>query len=135
MTSEIVGPLTPTSYDPDFFYSQPFPIPYFDNKELKIGFTEPKHQPYLLHADKVLADFLKLNAADRINGSEMVHAYYSEILECGYTSALKINTVKDIWNFVWPLEIVVEWDTNGDYYLLVSCGCEWEEEHGLQLVF
>ena len=41
---------------------------------------------------------------------------------------------KDIWNFVTPTEIIKHWDEDGEFYLCVSCGCEWEEEHVLQLV-
>jgi hypothetical protein len=48
---------------------------------------------------------------------------------------LQVNDIADIWNFVYPTEIIVHWNENADFYLCVSCGCEWEEEHGLQLVF
>jgi hypothetical protein len=135
MTSKIVGQLTPTNYDPDFFESKPFPIPYFDDKELKIGFVEAKHQPYLDSADKVLENFIGLNAVDRINNSGMVHNYYSETMKYGYTEQLDIKTTSDIWNFITPTEIIIHVDENSDFYLCVSCECKWEEEHGLQLVF
>ncbi|MEO6136138.1 MAG: hypothetical protein ABIP35_13360 [Ginsengibacter sp.] len=135
MTSKIVGHLSPTDYDPDFFYSVPFPFPYFDNKEIKIGFVEAKHQPYLDSADKVLENFIGLNSTDRTENSEIVHHYYSDTLKYGYTKPLDITAPKDIWNFVTPTEIIIHWDEDGEFYLCVSCDCEWEEEHGLQLVF
>ncbi len=135
MNSKIVGQLNPTDYDPDFFESKPFPMPYFENKELKVGFVEAKHQPYLNSADKVLKNFTKLNSIDRTDNSGMVHHYYSETLKHGYTSQLDVKTAKDIWNFVTPTEIIIHWDEKGDFYLCVSCECEWEKEHGLQLVF
>ncbi|RYE56180.1 DUF6985 domain-containing protein [Pedobacter frigiditerrae] len=135
MESKIVGQIKPVDYDPDFFESAPFPIPYFDNKELKVGFVEPKHEPYLQEADNVLQNFLNLGIHDRNEGSQLVFKYYSETLKHGYTKPLEVNTVTDIWNFVYPTEIIVHWDEHADFYLCVSCGCEWEEEHGLQLVF
>ena len=135
ITSKIVGQLRPTDYDPDFFYSEPFPFPYFDNKELKVGFVEAEHHPYLTGADKVLKHFIGIYSTDRTENSEIVHHYYSETLKYGYTKSLDITTPKDIWNFVTPTEIIIHWDEGGEFYLCVSCDCEWEEEHGLQLVF
>ncbi len=135
MESKIVGQLKPNEYDTDFFESEPCEIPFFDNRKLKIGFVEAEHQPYLDGADIVLKNFLKLNSTDKIRNSEIVHHYYAETLKNGYTKPLNVSTSKDIWNFVTPTEIIIHWDENGDYYLCVSCECEWEEEHGLQLVF
>ena len=65
MRSRIVGPLQCLAYDPDFFESEPYPIPYFDNEKLKIGFIEAEHQPYLYGADEVLENFLKRGSAER----------------------------------------------------------------------
>lgn len=133
--SKIVGHLNSVDWDPDFFESEPFPIPYFDNRKIKICFVEPKHEPYLRGADNVLQTFLKLSNHDRHKDSQIVKHYYDETLKFGYTNPLDIKTTEDIWNFVHPSEIVIHWDEKGDFYLLVSCGCDWEEEHGLQLVF
>jgi hypothetical protein len=135
MNSKIVGQLNPIDYDPSFFYSQPFPIPYFDNKKLKVGFVAAEHQPYLDGADKSLENFVRLSSIDRTENSDIVHHYYSEALKYGYTKPLDIKTTNDIWNFVTPTEIIIHLDETGDFYLCVSCECEWEEEHGLQLVF
>ena len=135
INSKIVGRLSPTDYDPDFFYSQPFPVPYFDNKAIKIGFVEAEHQPYLEGADKTLENFFGLASIDRIQNSEVVHHYYSETLKHDYTKPLDIQTTQHIWNFVNPTEIIIHWDENEQFYLCVSCECEWEDEHGLQLVF
>jgi len=35
MESKIVGQLQPLEYDEDFFESEPYTIPYFNNKKLK----------------------------------------------------------------------------------------------------
>ena len=135
MESKIVGKLNSVDYDPDFFESEPYPIPYIDNKKLKIVFVEAKHQPYLLKADQVLLNFIKLNTKDRVCDSQIVYNYYEEILKTGYTKPLDIKTTDEVWRFVYPSEIIVLWDEEGDFYLCLSCGCEWEKEHGLQLIF
>jgi len=135
MKSKITGELIPCDYDEDLFESKPISIPYFDNKELKISFVEAKHEPYLKEADQVLERFLKMEIQSRLNDSELVHEYYSQTLKLGYCKDLRLSSIKDIWNFVIPNEIIIDWEDEGKYYLWVSCGCAWEEEHGLQLVF
>jgi hypothetical protein len=133
MKSKIVGQLIPHELDPDFFESEPFEIPYFENMALKVGFVEAKHQPYLDIADRVLENFLKLNSTDKIRNSEMVYHYFKKTLRNGSTN--NISNIQDIWNFVKPTDIIIHWDENNDFFLCVSCDCEWEKEHGLQLVF
>ncbi|SHG40591.1 hypothetical protein SAMN04488109_0095 [Chryseolinea serpens] len=133
--SKIVGRLKPSEFDADFYTSEPFEIPYFDNIKMKIGFVEAKHGPYLEQADKTLRAFLSLNAVNRIQDSERVYKYYHETLKHGYTKPLTVKTSSEIWNHVSPGEIIIDWNEHGEFYLCVSCGCDWEEEHGLQLVF
>lgn len=135
MESRIVGTIKPVDYDPDFFESDPYPIPYFDNKELKVCFIDARHKAYLLKADDVLQNFLRLDIQDRLGDSAVVFRYYREMLKYGYTKPLAIKAATDIWKFVHPSEIILHCEANGDFYLCVSCGCAWEEEHGLQLVF
>lgn len=135
MESTIVGQLKVSEYDSDFFESSPFEIPYFDNKKLKVGFIEAQYQPYLVSADKVLENFLKLNSNDKFKDSEIVIDYYNKTLKNGYTRPLDIKTTHDVWNFVTPIEIIIHWDEDENFYLCVSCKCEWEVEHGLELVF
>jgi uncharacterized protein VirK/YbjX len=135
MESKIVGLLKPSKYEPDYFESEPLEIPYFDNKKLIVEFVEAKQQTYLENADRVLSTFLNLGLQDKIKDSEIVNNYYIETLKYGYTKPLNIKTPQDIWNFLTPIVITIQWDENGDFYLCISCECEWEGEHGLQLVF
>lgn len=135
MKSSIAGGLRPTEYDPEFYESEPFEIPYFDNKKLKIGFIEAKYQPYLDGADQALQRFTTLTSSERLKDSEIVTHYYKQTLQFGHTNPLAMLTSHDIWNYIIPKEIIIHWDDNGDFYVCVSCECEWEEEHGLQLVF
>ena len=133
--SKIVGQLKSVDFDEDFYESEPFPIPYFDNRKIKICFVESRHEPYLVGADNAIQTFLKLNNEDRFKDSQMVKNYYDQTLKFGYTQPLSIKDNEDIWNFVHPSEIIISWDEKGDFYVVVSAGCDWEEEHGLQLVF
>jgi hypothetical protein len=135
MKSKITGELNPCDYDEELFESEPISIPYFDNKKLKISFIDAKYEPYLIESDKVLERFLTKDCKNRMNDSEIVYEYYSQILKLGYCADLKLSSITDIWEFVNPNEIIIDWEDECKYYLCVSCGCSWEEEHGLQLVF
>lgn len=135
MDSRIVGQLSPVDYDDDIFESEPYPIPYFDDKKLKISFWDARSQEYLDKADNVLQNFLSLTSNDRLLGASLVFNYYQEVLMFDLTRPLDLESEIDIWLFVYPNEITIDEDKNGIFYLCVSCGCEWEEEHGLQLVF
>jgi len=135
MNSKIAGQLHPSDFDPGFYLSQLFEIPYFDNKKLTIGFVEATHQPYLKTAHKVLQDFLQLKPNDRINDTACVYKYYFNTLKNGYTKPLDITASEDIWKFVDPTDIIIHWGENAEFYLCVSCNCGWEQEHGLQLIF
>ena len=82
-----------------------------------------------------MENFIGLNSTDKTNDSNLVYHYYFETLKNGYTHPLDIKLTVDVWNFITPTEIIIYWDENSDFYLCVSCECEREEEHGLQLVF
>ena len=135
MDSKIAGQLKPDQHDSGLYKSEPLEIPYFNNKKLPIGFVEAEHKEYMDTADIVLQNFLKLNSLNKINDSAMVHEYYAETLEHGYTKPLNISSIEDIWKFAEPEVIIIYWDENANFYLCVSCICEWEQEHGLELVF
>ena len=48
-----------------------------------------------------------------------------------------MSTEKEIWKFVHPQEIYVTRRSYNDcdIYVQITCECDWEQEHGLQLVF
>jgi uncharacterized protein DUF6985 len=135
MESRIVGQLQLSEHNSDYFESSPFEIPYFDNSTLKIGFVEASSKLYMDEADRVLQNFLRLNHDNKIKDAPIVYKCYLQTLENGYTKPLDIQSAPDIWKFVKPTEVIIHWDESGHFYLCVSCNCEWELEHGLQLVF
>jgi hypothetical protein len=135
MDSKIAGQLKPDQHGSGLYESEPLEIPYFNNKKLAIGFAEAEHKEYMDMADIILQNFLELNSRNKIIDSAMVHEYYAQTLKHGDIKPLKITSIEDIWDFVEPEEIIIQCDENANFYLCVSCSCEWEQEHGLQLVF
>jgi hypothetical protein len=134
MESKIFGDLIETDYDSDWLETSLLEIPYFSNKKLKITLVE-KDSEYIQNAEIAFQNFLKLTEANKNNDSEKVYNYYAEILKAGYTKNLNLKTKSEIWDFVTARQIVLHWSEDGTIYLCVSCECEWEIEHGLQLSF
>ncbi len=95
---------------------------------------------FIDEADSALSNFFLLDKQSRLALSDLVFKNYSDFLEAiGDDDEFKINIKQkeDIWDFVHPSEIYVTRRpyNDMDIYVQIHCGCDWEEEHGLQLVF
>lgn len=140
-----IGKLTQNENFDDWWNSQPVPIPLFENKELDIIFMDyvPDHDNnFLDEADEALKNFLGLGLDYKKHISKYVFSNCMDFLNAvEYDEAdedlWKIEDPDDIWQYVYPSEIYVTRRSRRDenIYIMVACGCEWEQEHGLQLVF
>ena len=76
-----------------------------------------------------------------IAASSYVHAYYLDVLALTAPPELTgdpVLAVADIWTQVqFGREAIVSRRDSGDrsIYISLTCGCEWEPEHGLEIVF
>ncbi|MBC7488403.1 MAG: hypothetical protein H7282_16820, partial [Cytophagaceae bacterium] len=132
--AEIVGPLKRNPDYKGWYESAPVNIPYLGQK-IKITFTQGEDSSFMAGAEVVLKQFLQLNEANRLNDSKLVERNYQDGVSSSGAEPLNIKSAQDVWNFVRPTDIFIEKNTNGKYYLAISCTCEWEKTHGLQLVF
>lgn len=113
-------------------------VPWFDNVVLELE-AEPK----TARDAAALAKFLTLTAQDRRKASRHVHAYYRVFhYAVGGEDWLDAQmgipaTPEDIWTHVQPQLIFVQSrdDMPGHSYVVVEANCDWEEEHGLMLVW
>ena len=145
ITSEILGKLRQEVDFPDWWKSDEFDIPFFGNEKLTITFInfEPEHdKTFINEADKALTNFLKLNKEDRNGISKLVYKNCMEFLDAvDFDEAdeplRQIKNINEIWNFIQPTEIHVTRRPykDQDMYVQILCECDWEQEHGLQLVF
>jgi hypothetical protein len=143
--SKIIGRLKQEESFPDWWKSKEIAIPFFDNDKLTITFMdfEPEHdKTFIDEADQALTNFLKLNADDRNLISELAYKNCMEFLDAveydeGDEPLRQINKKNEIWNFIQPTEIYVTRRPykDQDIYVFIACECDWEQEHGLQLVF
>jgi hypothetical protein len=133
MKSKIVGILKEGEHGLGWV-SKPFEIPYFDNLKLQILFIEAEEKAYLDAGDAALQHFMQLTSKNRMEHSALLYPYYEAVLSYEYIQPFDLKSREDIWNFVHPSEIKVDCYENV-WYVCISCECDWEEEHGLQLVF
>lgn len=141
--SKQIGLLTQNERFDDWWRSEEIEIPFFDKAKLAITFTkfEPeKDLKFIQDADNAILNFLKLTSLDRLKISDLILKNYFDFLEAvGDDEEFKLNIDKQdqIWDFVHPNDIYVSRRpyNDKDIYVQISCNCDWEEEHGLQLVF
>lgn len=139
--SKQIGQLTQDETFPDWWRSSEIGVPFFNGKPMTIIFTDCEPDAdvkFIEEADNALSNFLKLDKQERIKLSDLVFKNYSDFLEVMDDDyKLEINKNEDIWDFVHPIEIYVTRRpyNDMDMYVQIHCNCDWEEEHGLQLVF
>jgi hypothetical protein len=141
--SKQIGHLTQNERFDDWWRSEETEIPFFDKAKLAITFAkfEPeKDLKFIEEADNAILNFLKLTSLDRLKISDLVLKNYYDFLEAvGDDEEFKLNIDKpdQIWDFVHPNDIYVSRRpyNDKDIYVQISCDCDWEEEHGLQLIF
>ncbi len=143
--SRIIGLLWQNDRFNNWWESSLFNIPFFDNKDLKIIFMDfvPENDDlFIREADEALELFLNKSNADRLQLSKLVFKNCKDFLNAvGFDENDKnlweIQNEVSIWNFVSPNEIYVSRRPYKDknIYIDINCECEWEQEHGLQLVF
>jgi len=143
--SQVLGQLTQDATFDDWWKSNVIEIPFFDNKKLTVTFMdcEPQHdQKFIGEADQALTNFFKLNSAERNSISDLAYKNCMDFLDkVGFDevdqSLKEINNKTDIWSFIHPTEIYVTRRPykEQDIFVQIACECDWEQEHGLQLVF
>ena len=145
LNSSVIGVLKQNPRFDDWWESDKLPIPFFNGSELPITFMDfdpCEDTNFLIQADDALKAFLEKDELDRLNISTLVFqecdSYWESIIEPHtpekYSS---ITDAMEIWRWITPIEIYITRRpyNDQDLYLIVACECDWDEEHGLQLVF
>ncbi|MGB3778822.1 MAG: hypothetical protein WA960_10725 [Tunicatimonas sp.] len=145
ITSNVIGKLTQNERFDDWWESSQIEIPFFDDLKMKIifmDFTLENDKEFINEADNALKLFLEKSKSDRLAISNLVHKNCMDFLRAvGYDEANKklweIKDENEIWKFVQPDKIFITRRPYEDenIYIDINCECDWEQEHGLQLVF
>jgi hypothetical protein len=121
-----------------WYYSKPIPVPMFGGKQCRIvleGYDEDESKQDFHVA---IANFLSGNPAILREADESLFRYYRDFEEWWLEDDKQpIKSADELWQHVrLGSEPMVSRRSYGDkgIYISVECGCDWEQEHGLQLV-
>jgi hypothetical protein len=121
-----------------WYYSKPIPVPMFGGKRCRIvleGYDEDERKEEF-HA--AIANFLSGAPAVLREADEPLFRYYKDCEEFWLEEDNPpIRFADELWRHVrLGSEPMVTRRAYGDQgiYVSVECECDWEEEHGLQLV-
>ena len=139
---ESIGKLFPHPDIPDeWLISGDVSIPFFGGKSLKfiLVLDLGNEKEFFTDANEVIKNFLEKDENFRDENSFLVFQNYAEVVDVlgEDKGSPKIICEQEVWQYIYPAEIYVERRYRGDkdVYLYIACECDWEIEHGLQIVF
>lgn len=139
MKLQSIGELVPDPEITEWLESAAVSVPFFPNSHLRFVIcATPEGSGFPPDVDASVARFLALNDTHRLAISHEICLNYKKIEQyLDKEDELVLKEEAEIWNFVQPSKIVVERRSRRDkgIYVTVDCNCEWEQEHGLQIVF
>jgi hypothetical protein len=127
--------------DDDWYRSKPIPVPVLGNKRCRIiveGYDEDRKKQEFHTA---IATFLSIPPSVLEDAARYVFQYYEACKALwgpDDKQFVKIKSPASVFRHVrLGREPVVTRRAYGDkgIYVSLECGCDWEEEHGLQIVF
>lgn len=143
--SSIIGVLKQVDDFDDWWESDPIDIPFFENKKIAItymDFTPESDSTFIEEADLAIKTFLSKVTNDRLSISSLAYKNCMDFLKMvEYDEADQplwdITDKNDIWKFIYPHDIYATRGHGNDegIYINATCECEWEQEHGFQMVF
>jgi Domain of unknown function (DUF6985) len=133
-----LGPLKQDPNIPQWWYSKPVPVPFCSAKAIRFNVrSEADGDRYPPDVDEAVRNFLALTDQDRLAASERVFRHYRQSVSLIPETDLGVSEPDQIWQHVRPTGVCVDRYDEGDglVYVRLVCECDWEEEHGLQLLF
>jgi hypothetical protein len=134
-------------YDQEYdgWRSQPVKVNVLDGKLLPFILADEWNQVSLLQPiQSAVENFLGLDPEHREELTDLVYKNYEEVLERSTFQPLPIREKSQIWKYIFPTEILIKQGVDdatdifiehGVVYIVASGYCEWEQEHGLEMVF
>ena len=130
----------PSDYFDGSYISDPVPFSIFDGKEIRVvldGMSDDSRD--LAEYENAVGNILGLSKDDRERITPEVFKNYTDVRTACESLGWDCPVIseKDIWQHIYPSEIIVSRRArrDKDLYVQVHCECDWEIEHGLQLVF
>ncbi len=121
----------------DWWHSPAVPIAFLSGSKMVISIVDLPEEDFVAGEFpegfcRAITSFLALTDADRIAATPQVYENYKEMEP--YLEDLPRIKESRIWNHAKPNGINVELD-GSHVYVVVTYDCDWEDEHGMRLVF
>jgi hypothetical protein len=133
-----LGPLHNDSDIPEWLVSEPVSVPYFDGRLLTFtldGLTEVD----VHDVQCAVSAFLAMDSAARLEASPYVFGNYQKMVDAVGEGQFEwqVASAEAIWTHVHPSAVFVSRRHRRDQliYVQITAECDWEEEHGLQIVY
>jgi len=139
MRIEGLGDLNQNPDIPEWLDSDETGIPVLGNRSYTITFQNIADDPASEEFAEAIGNFLRLSEQDREETNQYVFADYRDFVECVGEDEFDftIDDETTVWDHVHPTQIYVSRRYYGDkaVYVQIAAECDWEEEHGLQVVY
>lgn len=123
-----------------WYYGQPMVVPVLGGKMCRLVVEGYDEDPNKGDFHDAIANFLSISPAVLKESEEYVFQYFKQCQQLGDRGDAEISIAYP--SLVWlhvrlGSEPIVTRRGYGDkgIYVSLECGCDWEEEHGLQIVF
>ncbi len=131
-----LGEMRRDSETPDWLCSEIVKVELLDGKLLPFIIEEVDLASYRESIESAVTNFLALNVGRRDGVTELVYKNYEVYRGAVDPPPPEVKDPSDIWRYIYPSGVFVKQGPEGkDFYIVVSGNCEWEIEHGLEMVF
>jgi len=123
---------------PEWWVSKPTKVPFLSDLKMVFVITEElDNNKFSEDVNNAIMKFLTLTDKDRLEITEYIIKNYEDFIDSTDEEPLPIKHMEDIWEYVHPENIYVSRRQYGDrkIYIQIMCECDWEEEHGLQIIY
>ncbi|WP_184203770.1 DUF6985 domain-containing protein [Armatimonas rosea] len=144
MTVPVLGDLTRDSRFPEWLESEAIEVPVLGTGKRRFVLENYEKDKAQEEFQEAIANFLKLSPVALKAAEEPIFRYYQDVAEDYDDEDFEeagippLTEASEVWEHIQLAEVIhVSRRPYGDkkIYLSLSCGCDWEEEHGLMIVF
>ena len=134
----LLGELAQHATIPEWWVSRPVVVRFLS--EQPIPFTlmvQADGDEYPPDVAEAVARFLSLGPTDRAAATGRVFEYYCDYVNAVPDAHLGIDEPDSIWPHIQARYAALQrkGKTGRHVYVLLVCDCEWDDEHGLQLLY
>jgi hypothetical protein len=139
MRIEPVGELQPDEDIPEDLMIEGVTVPCLPGQDVRIVFDSLAEDKTLApDYEKALQAFFRLTEEDVRQAAVYIFALYKALMSSLEEDEIEIRLEKpeEVWNHVEAHEIAVtRRDKDGRTYVAIHAGADWDEEHGMTIVF